>query len=399
MAADHSAEMLDKLERMGNLESVVAEQRMRIEKLKTTYETLKVEHLQLQDACQRKDNDIVGAREEAKKLQAEFQEMVKKLRAERDAKIQECEELRTQVVTPNKLEMIRVKLLEEIEKPYRERFQLMETEINTYRSDFNKLRYDYSFLKSEYEHDQIQHKQIIEEVHSQCELEINSLRKERDLLLQKQQQDGPTDAHRARTLQRENTQLHMKLKNLLSELEEIRSQRENAGLQSDHVSRLQARQVSELTSKCKAFETERDSLKLQCKTLQNELDKKNEQQDQLTSEIHQLEKENMSGKSKLDEMSHKNKVEISNLRMSLTKNRGDLERERDELKAEIDSSKNKIQVSERTIEHLKTSLEEKELEVSKRIQDVKEKEWENLALLEQTNNQLETRLGQLERIK
>ena len=49
MAADHSAEMLDKLERMGNLESVVAEQRMRIEKLKTTYETLKVEHLQLQD--------------------------------------------------------------------------------------------------------------------------------------------------------------------------------------------------------------------------------------------------------------------------------------------------------------------------------------------------------------
>lgn len=49
METDHSVEMLDKLERMGNLESVVAEQRMRIEKLKTTYETLKVEHLQLQD--------------------------------------------------------------------------------------------------------------------------------------------------------------------------------------------------------------------------------------------------------------------------------------------------------------------------------------------------------------
>lgn len=49
MAGDQSAEMLDKLERMGNLESVIAEQRMRIEKLKTTYETLKVEHMQLQD--------------------------------------------------------------------------------------------------------------------------------------------------------------------------------------------------------------------------------------------------------------------------------------------------------------------------------------------------------------
>jgi len=51
--------------------------------------------------CQRKDNDIIGAREEAKKLQADFQDMVKKLRAERDAKIQECEELRTQVQTKN----------------------------------------------------------------------------------------------------------------------------------------------------------------------------------------------------------------------------------------------------------------------------------------------------------
>lgn len=47
--AGQQSEMLQKLERMGNLESVVTEQRMRIEKLKTTYETLKAEHLQLQD--------------------------------------------------------------------------------------------------------------------------------------------------------------------------------------------------------------------------------------------------------------------------------------------------------------------------------------------------------------
>ena len=31
------------------------------------------------------------------------------------------------------------------------------------------------------------------------------------------------------------TQLHMKIKGLLSELDEIRAQRETAGLQSDHV--------------------------------------------------------------------------------------------------------------------------------------------------------------------
>ena len=45
----HQSDIVQKLERMGNLESVVAEQRMRIEKLKTTYEMLKAEHLQLKD--------------------------------------------------------------------------------------------------------------------------------------------------------------------------------------------------------------------------------------------------------------------------------------------------------------------------------------------------------------
>ena len=45
------SEILQKLERVGNLESVVTEQRMRMEKLKTTYEMLKAEHIQLQEVC------------------------------------------------------------------------------------------------------------------------------------------------------------------------------------------------------------------------------------------------------------------------------------------------------------------------------------------------------------
>ena len=47
--AGQQVEILQKLEKMGNLESVVTEQRIRIEKLRTTYETLKAQHLQLQD--------------------------------------------------------------------------------------------------------------------------------------------------------------------------------------------------------------------------------------------------------------------------------------------------------------------------------------------------------------
>ncbi|XP_032220560.2 centrosomal protein of 83 kDa isoform X2 [Nematostella vectensis] len=303
------------------------------------------------------------------------------------------------VVTPARLDALRIKLLEEVEAPYKERFIMMESDINASRSDFNKLRYDYAFLKSEYENEQKQHRQILEEMQAQYELEISSLRKERDGLLQKQQHDGPSDAQRVRTLQRENTQLHMKLKGLLSEIEEIRAQREAAGLQSDHVSRLQARQLTEMTARCKALETERDSLKQQCQTLQAELEKKNQAEDQLINDIHQLEKENMSLKSNSEETSHKHKLELSNLKMSLTKNRGDLERERDELKAALDACRNKTEVLNRTIEHLKGTVEEKEQDVSRRVQEVKEKEWEKISQLETTKLQLEASLSQMERAK
>ena len=48
--AYNHAETLQKLERLNQLETVVAEQRIRIEKYRTMYETLKTEHEQNEDA-------------------------------------------------------------------------------------------------------------------------------------------------------------------------------------------------------------------------------------------------------------------------------------------------------------------------------------------------------------
>ena len=83
--------------------------------------------------------------------------------------------------------------------------------------------------------------------------QVANLRKDRETILSRSQTDN-TDAQRLRTLQRENAQLHMKVKGLLSELEESRAQREHLGLQSDSVSRLQAKQIIEHQANIKALE-------------------------------------------------------------------------------------------------------------------------------------------------
>lgn len=51
----------------------------------------------------------------------------------------------------------------------------------------------------------------------------------------------------------------------------------------------------------------------------------------LTLRIHDLEKENMIYKNRAEEVTHKSKVDLTNLKMEMLKQRGDLERERDKL--------------------------------------------------------------------
>ena len=80
------------------------------------------------------------------------------------------------------------------------------------------------------------------------------MRREREEMLARQEQESTTDAAHVRGVQRENVQLNLKVKSLLTELEEIRSQREHVGMQADNITRLQVKQLAELSASVKALE-------------------------------------------------------------------------------------------------------------------------------------------------
>ena len=67
---------------------------------------------------------------------------------------------------------MKVKIAEDLEQPFRERFTKMDQEVEFFRSEYNKLRYEHSFVKSEYEHQQVEHKRVIEEMKLQYEAEV-----------------------------------------------------------------------------------------------------------------------------------------------------------------------------------------------------------------------------------
>ena len=78
-------------------------------------------------------------------------------------------------------------------------------------------------------------------------------------------------------------------------------------------------------------QAERESLRRQVENLSRDLTGTTDTHNKLTIKIHELEKENMIYKNRADEISHKSKVDITNLKMDMVKQRGDLERDRDKL--------------------------------------------------------------------
>eukprot|EP00794_Sanderia_malayensis_P005390 gene5390-6063_t len=391
-------ETLQKLERLTNLETMVAEQRIRIEKYRTMYETLKAEHVQIEDVKSRRENELIALQDEVQVMQKKFQDVLNQTRTDCDRKTQECEELRMQILTPQKMEVLRVKLQEEAEASYKHKLETADLELDKYRSDFNKLRYEYSFLKSEYEHEQAKNKTIIEEQKVHHQIEVDAIMKDKDDLLEHLKKlEDQNDTQRIRVLQKDNAQLNLKVKSLLDELDEIREKREATGLQSDHVSRLQARQLSEISAHCKALETEKEALKTQLDRLQAELERSNKQQELFSHQAMKFERENLQLKSNMDELLHNHKVEINNIKLSLTKDRGELERERDAVQSELQTNKNKIIVLTQNMEELKNTLSRKEEEIVQRVQAVKEQEWEKISTLENYKIQVESQLADNDR--
>lgn len=379
------------------LQKMLTDEKMRSEQHRTNYQTLKVEHTRLQDELLQIQGELRNAIEESKLMQEKYKALLEEENIDKSNLHAEIEDLKTRIVTPQRMDVIRLQVSEELDRQYRDRFSKLDQDVERHRAEYNKIRYEYSFLKSEYEHDKLENARIIEEMKLQNEAEVLNLRKERENLLGRQQSDMKQDTQKVRQLQRDNAQLHLKIKGLVSELDELRAQQEHKGLQTDQVTRLQVKQINEHASNLRSIQTERDALRLQCDNLMKELTSSSDTNIQLTNKIHQVEKENLVLKNRVEEVTHRGKIELSNMKMDLVKQKGELGRQVDRLTADLEDVQSALELSKHSLEQQAASLVEKERETVRRVQIAREEEWEKLTKVEDERLELETRLQELER--
>ena len=82
-----------------------------------------------------------------------------------------------QTLTSQRLEVIKLQVQEEVEQPYREKFQRLDSELEHFRTEYNKLKYEFAFLKTEYEHEKTEHARTTEEMKLRHEAEVGILGK------------------------------------------------------------------------------------------------------------------------------------------------------------------------------------------------------------------------------
>lgn len=379
---------------------MLIDERLRCDHHKTNYQTLKAEHTRLQDEYMKSQNELKRLLIEKQSNQEKLQLLLEELRGELVEKTKDLEEMKMQVLTPQKLELLRAQIQQELETPMRERFRDLDEEVEKYRAEYNKLRYEHTFLKSEFEHQKEEFARILGEEKIKYESEIVRLEEDKEELHKQLLSVDPTrDSKRTEQLLREKVHLCQKLKGLEAEVAELRAEKENSGAQVENVQRIQVRQLAEMQATLRSLEAEKQSAKLQVERLERELQSSNEQNTALISKLHKAEREINILTSKVKELNHSNKLEITDIKLEAARAKSELERERNKIQSELDGLQSDNEILKSAVEHHKVLLVEKDRELIRKVQAAKDEGYQKLVALQDEKLELENRLADLEKTK
>ncbi|NXW13558.1 CEP83 protein, partial [Circaetus pectoralis] len=355
------------------LQKLLIDEKIRCEHHKANYQTIKAEHLRLQEEYTKSQDELKQLLVEKQTVHDKFQFLLAEYREELLGKTQELEKLKMQVLTPQKLELLKAQIQQELESPMTERYRKLENEVEKYRTEYNKLRYEHTFLKSEFEHQKEEHARILEERKIKYESEIARLEKDKEELHNQLLSVDPTrDSKRVEALSREKAQLYQKLKGLEAEVAELRAERDNCGVQAENVQRVQVRQLAEMQAMTRSLEVRfsffffffKLCLLVECK-----------------------------------ELKHSHKLEVTNVKLEAARTKSEVERERNKIQSEMDGLLSDKEILKAAVERHKVLLVEKDRELIRKVQAAKEEFFEKIAALQDEKLELEDRLADLEKMK
>lgn len=217
------------------------------EELRINFETLKQAFGTIQGKFRDSQTAHTATQQELARVVRDRDNKFMAWRSELELKMRQFEELKQQVIPPRELEEIKMRIAEELEVPHRQRCEMLEDELEKQREGFFQMRRQVEKLKMQNDQMRAEHEQNMAEAaeqHRAIEAELNI----RIAGLQSAIEDT-TEVEELHSLQREveafkarERQLLRELGDIRSEKEELRVAREKAGLDArDKVGEAQQR--------------------------------------------------------------------------------------------------------------------------------------------------------------
>ncbi|XP_077400049.1 centrosomal protein of 83 kDa-like [Vanacampus margaritifer] len=366
------------------------------ETYKSNYNVLKIEHSSLQDELSHVQGEVKRLHGQHNKLQSQLATQSRELLD----KNKETEELRLQVMTPKRLELLRAQVQQELEAPIRERFIKLEEEAEKYRSEFNKLRYAFTFLNSQFEHQKEEHVGVLDGQKMRFEVEIAHLKKEKETMLAQFKNVDPLhERKQVELLLKEKTQLTMLLKGLQAEVDELHAMKDSSDQQVENIQLAQNRQLTESQAVAKSLESERQCMSLRLERLEAELRLSQERNNQLTGQLHKTKRDVNSLTCQMESLKLSHKTEVDNVKLEFTRSKGEVERECDSLRGQKESLQTEVVVLKEMLERRNKIVVEKEMEMVRKVKSVCDEEMYKTTVLLQEKIDLEQHLMEFEQQK
>lgn len=200
---------------------------------------------------------------------------------------------------------------------------------------------------------------------------------------------------RLRATQREKTELELRVRSLLQELDQLRAEKEDLRLLSEQEERNHKRQLAEYIAASKGFHSEKESLQARCNAMEEEMRLLLRKQDDTKEDCNRLRKELDKNLNIIEENAHRYNMETSELKMQLIKEKTDHQNIVQEYKLKMTSLNSEIAANNELIAELRDKISNIEKESLEKIALVREEDWSKISLLESEKNELEKQLNSL----
>ncbi|XP_060945740.1 centrosomal protein of 83 kDa-like [Limanda limanda] len=347
------------------LQKMLIHERMNYKNLMTDYQMQKAEHKSLQDKFMR----LHGEQEHLVSNRQTQKERVQLLlmQGELMDKTRELKELRPWVVTPQQLELLRTQVKQEMNAPVQEKFNKQE-ETEKYTSMYNKLQYEKTFIKSQFDHQSEEHSHMLKKRRSHYEVTLTCVEKKREHLVAKYQGSDPLcDGKGDEAQLREKSRFEFEQKKLENEMADLRAQKDNFDQQVENMQSVQIRQLSEHQAAVKLLKAECQSLRLQVERMESEHHLILEQNKQLTKQLHKAERESNSTCEVESLEKNSLRPEIASVKLECIPSREDVERERHTMQGQMGDLQAGMEVLKAAMQQQRHILEKKR-EMVRRVQ-------------------------------